>query len=446
MDLAARGSATQRNDIVMRLGAILLTVGLLFGLVFQPPKAKAVAAVDDLYIIVSAYLSSCGLTWGVNGATSDEFTNTVAGLLEDYLNTEFAGQTPLEWAGDFTAYATPEGKLRVPKLFAEKLSSFASWAVDSLGLSVGSSAVVRSGSMGLLLSSNSVFGIQSVSSSTELNKESLSAKGSFAVGDDLIFSNGAKFEWSGTQLRFYRVGDTSPYKTVSGASQMIGDILCYPHFLLYYNIGKGGLYVHKVFFDESGVYRGETGGVITNLPLSLFTESAVSVGEVSLGATAIDIPNTGTMEDDSYIDIGIGAAAGIGLAALLQQILDAILANDLSATKEIAVAEEVPGTVTDVEELGLPALGAALTTRFPFSIPWDVVKGIKLVAAPPAAPYWKVDFMAPIADRVGGWKGSTVIEIDMGEFPLIGQVCRWASTIGFCLMLAAGTKRLIWTA
>ena len=47
------------------------------------------------------------------------------------------------------------------------------------------------------------------------------------------------------------------------------------------------------------------------------------------------------------------------------------------------------------------------------------------LAAPSKAPYFEVDFMAPIADRVGGWKGST---------------------IGFCLFLASGTKRLIWTA
>ena len=54
--------------------------------------------------------------------------------------------------------------------------------------------------------------------------------------------------------------------------------------------------------------------------------------------------------------------------------------------------------------------------------------------------------MAPIADRVGGWKGSTKIVLDFSEYEIIGQVCRWTSTIGFCLMLETGTKRLIWTA
>ena len=94
----------------------------------------------------------------------------------------------------------------------------------------------------------------------------------------------------------------------------------------------------------------------------------------------------------------------------------------------------------------LDQLGAALTSRFPFSTPWDIYKGVKLLAAPARAPYWEVDFLAPIAHRVGGWKGSTRIVLDFSEYEVIGQVCRWASTIGFCLMLASGTKRLIWTA
>ena len=123
---------------------------------------------------------------------------------------------------------------------------------------------------------------------------------------------------------------------------------------------------------------------------------------------------------------------------ILQGILDAILAGDLSASAEIVDTAEVPvdpeepdPPVVPVVPSGLDKLGAALTSRFPFSIPWDVYKGVTLLAAPP---------------KVGGWKGSTKIVLDFSEYEIIGQVCRWTSTIGFCLMLASGTKRLIWTA
>jgi hypothetical protein len=89
-------------------------------------------------------------------------------------------------------------------------------------------------------------------------------------------------------------------------------------------------------------------------------------------------------------------------------------------------------------------LAAIITTRFPFSIPWDIVRGIKLLAAPSEAPHWSVDFMKPIEHRVGSWAGDTTVDIDMSDYPLIGQVFRWTSTIGFCLLLAAGTKKLSW--
>ena len=47
-----------------------------------------------------------------------------------------------------------------------------------------------------------------------------------------------------------------------------------------------------------------------------------------------------------------------------------------------------------------------------------------------------------------GWQGSTKITLDFGkpEFEIIGITTRWTSTIGFCLALAAATKRFIWTA
>lgn len=157
------------------------------------------------------------------------------------------------------------------------------------------------------------------------------------------------------------------------------------------------------------------------------------------------------LEDGQSIALDVGAAQSMELQEILQGILEGILTGDLAASAEIVDAAEVPvdppaETLPDVDGLGLPALGAALTSRFPFSIPWDVYRGVTLLAAPPKAPYFEVDFMAPLADRVGGWKGSTKIVLDFSEYEIIGQVCRWTSTIGFCLMLAGGTKRLIWTA
>lgn len=91
------------------------------------------------------------------------------------------------------------------------------------------------------------------------------------------------------------------------------------------------------------------------------------------------------------------------------------------------------------------SLGAVFISKFPFCIPWDMYHAVKLLSAPTKTPYWEIDFLAPISGRVGGWRGSTKVVIDMGEYEIIGQVSRWVSTILFCATLISGTKKLVWT-
>jgi len=184
-----------------------------------------------------------------------------------------------------------------------------------------------------------------------------------------------------------------------------------------------------------------------NASLGYFTASAGSISVTQPGTYSPAVDDTGdkaTVVTIPGLDTEIA-----GINELLHAILDKLAANELTTSATIAqqpTPEQPDEEKPDLSGLGLPALGAALVTRFPFSIPWDVVKGIKLVAAPAEAPRWEVDFLAPIAGRVGGWKGSTKVVIDMGQYEIIGQVCRWTSMIGFCLILASGTKKLIWTA
>lgn len=197
----------------------------------------------------------------------------------------------------------------------------------------------------------------------------------------------------------------------------------------------------------------------TSTVFQFFAHSYFDIGAVTSvnESLSLDVAETITipegLTDSQSVALDVGATDSMSIQEILQGILDAILAGDLAASAEIVDTADVPvepeepdPPVVPVVPEGLDKLGAALTSRFPFSIPWDVYKGVTLLAAPPKAPYFEVDFMAPIADRVGGWKGSTKIVLDFSEYEIIGQVCRWTSTIGFCLMLASGTKRLIWTA
>ncbi len=132
----------------------------------------------------------------------------------------------------------------------------------------------------------------------------------------------------------------------------------------------------------------------------------------------------------------IGAKVG----TLPQDIAGAIT-DALPITGSIAGDQTVEQAMTDPD-----SLGALMITKFPFSIPWDVYKAIKLLAAPPVTPKFEVDFMQPMAHMVGGFPGDTTMVIDFSEYEIVGIVTRWTTTIMFIYALASGTKQLIWTA
>lgn len=452
MNLAARRSATQHTNFVMRLWALFVSVALVFSLVIQPPKAKAFAAVGQLYTVVSSFLASCGLSWGVQGMDETGFGEQVARLLQDYLDTEFAGQTPLEWAGDVTVMATPQGKLQIPKMLVGKLADFTNWVIEKLGITAGGEAVeVGSTSGGTCTVGDLSF--------IPLNLPAYDGtRDNYSIGseDDVIVGSVFSFPFSANLgnielsvilvddvCRVYKDGvEFIPLRTYTSTLPTGIMFFLYDGYLCFgFKYYQRSVHTYYVNVNKISVFKEFYGDT------SISVEGTVD-GSVSLNpATAIDVPDASTMADDEALEIGVGAAAGVALDVLLKQILDAILAGNLSATQEITKAEEQtkPGEITDVDELGLPALGAALTTRFPFSIPWDFVGAVNLLASPPKAPRWEVDLLAPIEERYGAFPGETKIIIDMSDYPLVGQISRWFTTLMFGWGLIMATKKLIWT-
>lgn len=179
--------------------------------------------------------------------------------------------------------------------------------------------------------------------------------------------------------------------------------------------------------------------------------AAGQISEAALPGTQLDAALQAILEAIAAGQVQ-DPVTGAALDAALERILEAIAAGQIAIPQPYVKPEEEVKPVNpsvalpDIATLGLPALGDALTSKFPFSIPWDVAKAIRLLAVPAKTPRFEIDFMAPIAYRFGGFPGDTMIVLDFSEYEIIGQVSRWASTIGFCLLLASGTKKLIWTA
>lgn len=439
MDLQQRRSGRQHSKFVMRLGVFLVVVSLVLGLV-SPPKAEAFALTTTAGVValVGGFLAACGLPFLVKGMNESGLTESVGRLLQEYLTAELGGQTVLEWVGD-AALVVVGGKIMIPGLLAGKLTAFAQWVQGKYGAQVGENVVYQKSLLTAKLADGTDFlltefvGKTSISSAkflslgTKISRNSLPlifASG-YYIGIDEI--NAVRFfDPSGISFGSSGVGGGFSYLGFDLTNQVlsIGDIS--------YSTG-----VFYTFCSISGNRALQFLGDFTAVNESLSLDIAESV----------TIP--GELAEGQDLALDVGAVEGMEIQEILQGILDAILAGDLAASAEAVEAqpEQPPEEdIKDIDGLGLPALGAALITRFPFSIPWDIAKGIKLLAAPPKAPYFEVDFFAPIADRVGGWKGSTKIVLDFSQFEILGQLSRWTSTVGFCLMLAGATKRFIWTA
>lgn len=457
MSLAARRSSRLREGFVIRLGCLLVSFAVLVSLILEPPKAKAFAMTSSaVTALAGGFLNACGLAPVVSGmSSSGEVNEAVARLIQEYLDAEVMGASVGDWLSSFgqAGLAVHEGKLILAKPLAENLMAFAQWVASKYGTKAGVQQVyAETGSYVVLQDGNKLF-LSAFSFVDE--RLILTSQGSlFSLSTDLpiCFSTGYRFDSrigsDGVVLYDYSRPDGTWMGNAISSRYMTGPITigfnCFDDkerspFLLYHMYN--GFWKYASRFD---VQTFETIiGSLISADESLSLDVSDTMQQVLDRLTAL--------EEGQSIALDVGATQSMEIQDILQGILDAILAGELDASAEIVDEAEQPvdpdpPPVVPVVPEGLDRLGAALTSRFPFSIPWDVYKGVSLLAAPAKAPYFEVDLLAPIAHRVGGWQGSTTIVLDFSEYEIIGQVCRWTSTIGFCLMLAAGTKRLIWTA
>lgn len=167
-----------------------------------------------------------------------------------------------------------------------------------------------------------------------------------------------------------------------------------------------------------------------------------------------------TLENQSIaIDIGQTGAETDKEEGFLVSAADAFVAGEDAALGFSAVATPVPvegvselyptadSLITDVEELGTPSLGQALSTRFPFCIPFDVNYLFKSLSASPKRPIFEIDVIPQSLKTRIGITQDTGFTLDFGDqkYSLLLKIIRWGCLFGFIMWLALITKRLIWT-
>ena len=458
MNLVSKLEALRRSDMVMRLAAFLLCLSLLLGLIAPKLEARAFAfAPPAVAAVAAAFLGACGLKVVVDGMDREGLQDAMYKLLKEFLDTELGGITIEEWLGSAWDMTVTLGKIFLGHSLADKLNAFAQWVAGKYGVGVGINPVYSDKSITFADGSTYALTIIDFDNLKDVpgTASSQSTTDSFVLGSKIEITGTSKNDYTeiipvnGNYIRLYNDYNGSfpsfyffsSFWSHNSWVSPFCDGISYPFF---YMRTDGSLWIGYFQRNEIRIINTHYFMVLpSDITISLISGTDLSIDRAE---SMSYIPE---LEADQGLALDVGAVGTMDETTVITGVLDDVLAGELAPTMEAVKegtveppAEEVP----DVENLGLPALGEALTSRFPFSIPWDIAKAIRLLAAPEKAPYFEVDFLAPLADDVGGWQGSTAIVLDFSKYAIIGQLSRWTSTIGFCLALASGTKRLIWTA
>lgn len=463
-------SSERRVVFYKRVLALICCCIICLGMI-EPPKAHAIAVADDVAAVAALFVAATGCTWAVTKMDKSSFTNVVGKQLQKYCTEKNLG-TVADFASDMI-FGHATGKILLNKAAAEKLSAFTKWLLNKFNIKADSKPVsLVDGISSITDTSGHVYNLTTGNITAQTDHGSLQPKrwiskdftsGTFfdlpasydGAGNSYIIT----FSWLANSLGFY-VANSIPYfiDLKDGVVQSGRNFVPSNYYDSLGNFVDSSFSSYKITFFKAADGIIYVAALMDNGILSISESSPIyykasdinTSGSVAIsaeGVKEIHYPATDAITQDKSLAIAVPGTAADTLDGELGAILDAILAGKLAVpTTEVidGSAAGEPGEVTDVDDLNLPSIATIITQKFPFSIPWDVVRGIKLLAAPSEAPKWSVDFMKPIEHRVGSWKGDTTVTLDMADYPLIGQVCRWCFTVGFCILLAAGTKKLSW--
>ncbi|MDK0625271.1 hypothetical protein P5F31_14740, partial [Clostridium perfringens] len=100
-------------------------------------------------------------------------------------------------------------------------------------------------------------------------------------------------------------------------------------------------------------------------------------------------------------------------------------------------SKDTPKDEAGVDFSPFLTLGTGLKDVFPFCLPFDLIKNLHLLSAPPQAPHFDIDF------KKAGLAGGDVVSIDFSQFELLAKIIRFFLTLGFIYFLIIKTRDMI---
>ena len=187
---------------------------------------------------------------------------------------------------------------------------------------------------------------------------------------------------------------------------------------------------------EAGEYPINADGSITLPDGTVITPNADGTYTIG-GTTYYPSYNLPAYNDSALLEL---------LRQLLQKISD--LENKLefeTDTTDEELDDKLDEAATEVQSysgtLSEFMLDSAITKVFPFCLPFDFVRGIKLFNASPQTPVFIYNLKIP---AVGSFAGTQIeIKIDFSKFETLASISRWVSTVGFAFSLIFVSTKIV---
>lgn len=301
------------------ISAFLLCLSLLLGLISPKLEARAFAfAPPAVAAVAAAFLGACGLKVVVDGMDREGLQDAMYKLLKEFLDTELGGITIEEWLGSAWDMTVTLGKIFLGHSLADKLNAFAQWVAGKYGAQVGENEVYNEQISFFPDGTQLIFGFLP---KDDFNSISFPENATVFLMDEWYeLITGYKFgifrENSTVYLRFIR---SDGY---SGSTALRGS--CLPYFLSADNYCIAKMknlqnYMPCVF-DGDAIIRSSS----FYSDASWFFASNVSIDR------APSMSYVPELEADQGIALDVGAAGTMDENAVLQGVLDDVLAGELA--------------------------------------------------------------------------------------------------------------------
>lgn len=344
--------------ICKRVLSLFLAVALAVSAVaYRPPKAEAIAVVDDIAVVVAVFVAACGLTWIVKNQSGGDFTAAVQQLVTTYAGS--LGETYAEWCAR-VSYSLSAGHLIFGKGVVSVLSDFAHWLIDTYGVQASQTVFVQGGEDVMYFSGTFHNGHpDAVLCDIPINYGSYSFVFSdYTYPATIVLSKVNKAYLYITQnssgnhiIDFYWNGTQTSNSTVVYSSIV--------RFSSWWYVGDSGIQaLYRTEYNASGVpWSGSTNistdmlSYVNSMYTNIVNSNANAVQQTDSylaveAATAIDVPDSASINDDQSVSVDTGVSASTD-DDTLQQILDAIIANNLAVTQDVVTPSDTDLTWTD---------------------------------------------------------------------------------------------------